>query len=113
MEQITGKKVKVMRPGEKKGDMAAFCRGDADRILCFLIDDEGLEVADAISQTNWELTGLCTEEEEEERVGEDVDPCPTFFTREPQFCVFEEDDEAGASSEDGGEQDLQAMVRAQ
>ena len=55
--------------------------------MCFLMEDEEEDIDVAIGAVHWELTGFCVEcpdwDDEEDDVR--VDPCPSFFLKEPQF----------------------------
>ena len=59
----------------------------------------------------WEFSGVNVEREAEPDEEDPVDPCPSFFLKEPQYFV--KDAAEGASGAGQAESDLQAMVVAQ
>ena len=124
IEEATGKKVKIgrrldpVRPSRESRDK------EVEALIYYLMEEEGMAMPDIVGVAHWELTGGYMREDgqEVEESGEvegvdgdvdgDVDPCPSFFLKEPSF--FARDiPEVGSEGECAGpcpEDDLQAMV---
>ena len=79
-----------------------------------MVDNEGVDEREALKVAAWEFSGVAVEKDPEEDGGP-IDPCPTFFMKEPKYAsYFTRDASEGSDSgeDDQASADLQAMAVA-